>query len=249
MQRPLRWHSPLGVTFLLVAMGNLGNGGCALREGSVFRSTSVSKPADSDGGAVPELDANVGDWHPTLDLRWQIQLVGAVDTAVEADMFDIDLSASAAIQTLREQGRVVICDFSAGTLEKWRSDASSIPPEAIGNPVADYPEENWLDFRNPSVHRVMSARMDLAQASGCIGVRPESLDGTLSNTGFSLTRQDQIEYDRQIAAMAHARGLSIGLTGGDAEIATALVQRRLRSCRQRPPSLAEAWRISCWQPT
>lgn len=190
----------------------------------MFRTTGTSHDAGAsapDGGTASP-DATVVSFRPTLDLRWQIQLVGSIDTAVESDMFDIDLSAETAIQTLREQSRAIICDFSAGTLESWRDDARSIPAEAVGNPVADYPEENWLDFRDATVRQVMAARMDQAAARGCAGIRPESLDGVLSNTGFSLTRQDQIDYDRQIARMAHARGLSVGFTGGDAELAVAL---------------------------
>jgi hypothetical protein len=162
-------------------------------------------------------------WQPRLGLHWQIQLVGTIDTAIEAEMFDIDVSATQEIQILRDRGRAIVCDFSAGTFESWRSDATSVPSEALGNPVADFPQERWLDIRNATVRQVMAARMDLAAASGCAGVRPESLDGVLSDTGFSITRQDQIEYDREIAAMAHARGLSIGFTGGDAELAAAVL--------------------------
>jgi hypothetical protein len=57
----------------------------------------------------------------------------------------------------------------------------------------------------------MAARYDLAVAKGCDGVEPDNVDGYANNTGFPITYQDQLVYNRLLAAMGHDRGLSVGL--------------------------------------
>lgn len=53
--------------------------------------------------------------------------------------------------------------------------------------------------------------MDLAVSKGCDGVDPDNVDGYTNNTGFPLTGQQQLTYNRWLAQQAHARGLAIGL--------------------------------------
>ncbi|MGZ4769485.1 MAG: endo alpha-1,4 polygalactosaminidase, partial [Ilumatobacteraceae bacterium] len=50
---------------------------------------------------------------------------------------------------------------------------------------------------------------------GCDGIEPD-LDDTYNgyNTGFPLTMQDQLTFNRAVADLAHARGMSIGLKNG-----------------------------------
>jgi hypothetical protein len=57
----------------------------------------------------------------------------------------------------------------------------------------------------------MEARMDLAVSKQCDGVDPDNVDGYANDTGEALTYNDQLTYNRWLAAEAHARGLSIGL--------------------------------------
>jgi hypothetical protein len=42
-------------------------------------------------------------------------------------------------------------------------------------------------------------------------MEPDNVDGYANDSGFSLTYQDQIQYNSFIADEAHARGLSVGL--------------------------------------
>jgi len=46
---------------------------------------------------------------------------------------------------------------------------------------------------------------------GCDGVEPDNVDGYTNDTGFNLTSNDQIQYNKFLANEAHQRGLSIGL--------------------------------------
>ena len=56
-----------------------------------------------------------------------------------------------------------------------------------------------------------NARLDLAVERGCDGVEPDNIDGYQNNSGFPLSYADQLNYNRWLAAEAHARRLSIGL--------------------------------------
>lgn len=152
-------------------------------------------------------------WVPANGTTWQWQLSGVLDTSVNVDMYDVDLfdTSSASIAQLQASGRKVICYFSAGSRENWRPDANLFPPGAIGNPLAGWQGETWLDVRDPTVRLIMEARIELAYQKGCDGVEPDNVDGYQNNTGFGLTMADQTDYDRFLATEAHARGLSVGL--------------------------------------
>jgi hypothetical protein len=151
-------------------------------------------------------------WKPAPGTTWQWQLTGNLDTSVEAQMFDIDLfdNDAATIASLKSQGRVVICYFSAGSFEDWRPDAGDFPQEALGDPMSGW-DELWLDIRHQGVRSVMTARLDLAKSKGCDGVEPDNVDGYANDTGFGLTDADQINYNKFLAAEAHNRGLSVAL--------------------------------------
>ncbi len=153
-------------------------------------------------------------WYkPNTQTTWQWQLSGTVNTSYAVDLYDIDLfdSSSTLIETLHTQGKKVICYFSAGSYEEWRSDSGSFPTEVLGNELDGWAGERWLDIRSPALKSIMQARLDLAKTKGCDGVEPDNVDGYTNETGFSLTGDAQLTYNRFLASEAHSRGLSIGL--------------------------------------
>jgi hypothetical protein len=153
-------------------------------------------------------------WQPTPGTSWQWQLSGEIDTSFDVVMYDIDLfdTPQAVINTLHDDGRVVICYFSAGSYEEWRPDAEQFPAEVIGAPLDGWEGESWLDIRQLDLLApIMSARLDLAVQKGCDGVEPDNVDGYANESGFPLTNDDQLTYNRWLAQAAHERGLSIGL--------------------------------------
>ncbi len=162
---------------------------------------------------IPPATTTTGIWKPKPFTTWQWQLTGTIDTTVNADMFDIDLydASQATIATLQKKGSKVICYFSAGSYEDWRSDAKSFPTSVLGSNNG-WPGEKWLDIRNiTALAPIMGARLDLAVQKGCDGVEPDNIDGYTNSTGFPLTAANQIAYNKWLAEAAHARGLSIGL--------------------------------------
>lgn len=144
---------------------------------------------------------------------WYWQLQGTLNTAIDVKVYDIDLydTSAATIQALKASGKFVVCYFSAGSYENWRSDANQFPAIALGNNLDGWAGEKWLDVRNSDVRNIMAKRMDLAKSKGCHALEPDNVDGFSNRTGFPLTANDQINYLSYLADQAHARGMQIAL--------------------------------------
>ena len=163
-----------------------------------------------------------GDWYqPAVGVTWQWQLSGTVNTIYDVDIYDIDLfdSSAALIANLQAEGRRVICYFSAGSYEEWRSDADLFQEADLGNPLDNWPGERWLDIRSDSVRVLMQRRLDLAASKGCDAVEPDNVDGFTNRPGFQLTESDQMDYNAFLANEAHLRGLAIGLKNALEQVA------------------------------
>lgn len=155
-----------------------------------------------------------GTWYePSVSATWQWQLSGTLNTGYEVDIYDVDLfnTSSIAISSLQSSGKKVICYFSAGSWEDWRSDASDFPSGVLGSTMDGWEDEKWLDISNESLISIMEARLDLAVEKGCDGVEPDNMDGYQNSTGFTLSGNDQLAYNKFIANAAHERELSVGL--------------------------------------
>jgi hypothetical protein len=197
---------------------------CAGTEGDLLRSTPDASFPDAATDAQPPADATPPRPKPEPLMTWQIQLTGTLDTTVDARVYTADIETPASvIRGLHAAGRIVICYFSAGTMEPFRDDASRFPPETLGAPLPTYPDERWIDVRNATVLAIMQDRLAKAGQVECDGVHPSGLAAFLSNTGFDFTRADQLAYDRALTAAAHALGLSIGLVDGDASLSQELL--------------------------
>lgn len=175
--------------------------------------------SSSDNTSTPdELDTttpiNTGSWYkPTTAVTWQLQLTGTINTGYAVELYEIDLfdTPQQTIIDLHAASRKVICYFSGGSYEDWRSDATQFATSDIGNNLDGWPGENWLDIRSTSVREIMQARLDLAVSKDCDAVDVDNMDGYTNNPGFALTANDQLDYNRFIANAAHQRDLAIGL--------------------------------------
>ena len=171
--------------------------------------------------ASQESDQN---WYKPAPLTsWQWQLSGAINTRYNVELYDIDLfdSSTALIHQLQSDNKKIICYFSAGSYENWRSDNNNFTDSDLGKPLDGWAGERWLDIRNKNVRNIMKARLDLAKQKGCDGVEPDNMDAYDNDSGFlskPLTADDQLDYNRFIAREAHNRGLSIGLKNDLAQI-------------------------------
>ena len=148
-----------------------------------------------------------------VDTTWQWQLQGKMNKDIAVDLYDIDLfdNSYETIASLKNQGKTVICYYSAGSYENWRPDADEFPENCLGKPLEGWEGEKWIDFTCSEILDIMSDRLDLASSKGCDGVEPDNVDGYTQKSGFSLSYNDQITYNKWTASEAHNRGLSVAL--------------------------------------
>jgi len=195
-----------------VLFGLLANSACG---GGDPPAATSSDGDDTRAGFDPSVPAvTTGSWYrPGIETTWQWQLAGAVNASYAVEVYDIDLfdNDAAGIAAIHSQGRKVLCYFSGGSSEDWRPDFAQFAAADLGNQVDDWPGEKWLDIRNESVLAVMLARLDQAKAKGCDGVEPDNMDGYNNDTGFDLTADNQLGYNRRLANEAHQRGLAVAL--------------------------------------
>ena len=192
---------------LLWIMG-LGMGLVACDDGSQDPGTELPLLADQN-----QVQGK-SDWYqPPVAVNWQWQLQGKLNSDYPVALYDVDLfdTPKASIEQLQAVGKKVICYFSAGSYEDWRSDAAAFRSQDLGKPLDGWEGERWLDIRSQAVRTLMQQRLDLARDKGCDGVEPDNMDGYTNNTGFALTAADQLAFNREIAAEAHRRRLSVGL--------------------------------------
>ena len=153
-------------------------------------------------------------WKPKPGQLWQVQYDGEIDLAVQADIFNLDLFETTPedIQRLHSRNIKVICYLNAGAWENWRPDWDQYPNEVLGAKYQGWPGEYWLDIRQIDVLKpILTARLDLCVEKGFDGVDPDNLDGYMNMTGFPLTFEDQLNFNRWLADEAHQRHLAIGL--------------------------------------
>ncbi len=158
-----------------------------------------------------------------LQSTWYHQLTGRLQSnnslVYAIDMFENSVDD---IQAMKQTGHIVICNLSAGTYEPWRPDAGAFLASDIGNPVSSGSSERWADIRSANVRAIMVARMALGKSKGCNGFDFDSVDGYANSTGFPLTMQMQVAYNKHLAFSAHDRHLIVALRN-NAELAESLV--------------------------
>ena len=178
---------------------------CALPMGSVTAQTSSQTSSSHDWPNVP-----TGPFH------WQLQgdiKLGSDIKIVGSDAFD---TTADQVRAWRDAGIFPICYVNVGAVEDWRSDRNQFPPDSIGNAYWGWPGEYWLNIRRfERFSDVILARFDLCRDKGFLAIEPDNIDAyeadeTNKETGFDLSRKDQLLYVNWLIEQAHARGLAIG---------------------------------------
>lgn len=195
--------------------------------------TSISLLINSSVGLAAD-SSNI--WQPKPGTTWYWQLNETVDT-VDTEVYDIDLfdNTEQLVEELHEKGHKVICYINVGAYEDWRedsykfttdgqetqSDQSNLDRNIVGKPYEGWDGEYWLNIREEKVRDIMRERFEECKRKGFDGVEPDNIDSydPPEKTGFNITQEDQIDYDKWLAETAHNLGLSIGLKNdpGNAE--------------------------------
>ncbi len=148
---------------------------------------------------------------PGASFSWVLSEAAAPPMAdvIDLDLFDTDAKT---IALLKSRGAHLVCYINVGAYEDWRPDIGDFPREVIGKAYEGWAGERWLDIRQvDALAPVLRARFDLCKQKGFDAIEPDNLDGFEQQSGFPLTRGDQLRFNRWIAVEAHQRGLSIGL--------------------------------------
>jgi hypothetical protein len=121
-------------------------------------------------------------WQPEVGAKIQMMIsaVPKVDSSLaprNVSIFDVDLfeTPSSTIHALKAKGIKVICYFSAGTGEDWRSDYSQFTSSDLGAGLPDWQGEKYLNLRSDNVLRIMQARIKNAADIGCDGIDPDNM--------------------------------------------------------------------------
>lgn len=107
-------------------------------------------------------------------------LKGAKGTVIDVDLEDN--YRNGAKTTIGDLAKVktVICYFSAGSYENWRSDKDKFLPSDYGKNMT-WPGENWINVKSDNVKKIMAARIEQAAKAGCHAVDPDNVDGFVSS--------------------------------------------------------------------
>lgn len=161
-------------------------------------------------GATPS-DESV---FPGDGVVWDIRLLEVeVSGLPPVNVLEIDgaEASSQDVAALNAAGVVTICYINAGAWEEWRDDADAYPDAVIGAGYPGWDGERFVDIRQLDLlGPILGARLDDCAAKGFTAVDPDNVDTYLTETGFDLTREDQLRFNRWLAEAAHARGLAIG---------------------------------------
>ncbi|WP_437316809.1 endo alpha-1,4 polygalactosaminidase [Sorangium sp. So ce385] len=202
-----------------------GEGGDA--RGGASSPAPAATSSTSAAGGGPDL------WIPALDTPWHWMIdhpldlddpkdMGLVDpTGAPLDLpppvvYDLDWEFTPAetVAALHARGAKVICYVDVGAFEDYRSDAGDFPESVKGEPDYHWEGSFWLDIRQIDVlGPIMQARFQTCKDKGFDAIEPDEVDGYANESGFPLTYEDQIAYNRFIAELAHGMGMSVGLKG------------------------------------
>jgi endo-alpha-1,4-polygalactosaminidase (GH114 family) len=158
---------------------------------------------------------------------------------VRPDVFDIDLYVdgrvsgndhtvnAAAVRAIHQRDAAAVCYVSAGTAERFRPDYGRYVAfdrhhhhRLLGKPFSDrFPNEYWLNLANGEgqrdfILRRVEARTEKCAKAGFDGIEYDVVDAYAQGrrvTGWRITTDQQLVFNRALAAIAHRHGLSVGL--------------------------------------
>ncbi|SEF97718.1 Glycoside-hydrolase family GH114 [Nonomuraea solani] len=158
---------------------------------------------------------------------------------VRPTVFDIDLYAAeeaagnnrtlntAAVKAIHARGAKAICYVDAGSIEEFRPDYQQFVDwhkkngnSLLGKPFSpEFPNERWANINNDKGQRdfllkMMAARVDKCAQAGFDGVEFDVVNAHeegKSVTGWNVSPATQLVYNRALAGLAHAKGLSAAL--------------------------------------
>jgi len=190
--------------------------------GVVYKSAAVAVAAlAAVSGSVEGKKLKVGMTWANIAWGFGYQHKG-FDTTDGADVvfLDMDAYSKQEIKNFKQNGHLVSCYMSVGTLEKHRDDYRK-NKKAWNNVVVskqDGWDEEWLDIQKPDeLMDLMIPRLERAKFLGCDIVECDNVDcyenpscyGPLGYKDDMPLRDAQVDYIKRLAKKAHNLGLEI----------------------------------------
>jgi hypothetical protein len=131
-----------------------------------------------------------------------------------------------AVAALHQRGGYAVCYVNAGSIESYRPDFRRFVRwhrnhgrSLMGLPFSRrFPDERWANVGGHQ-QRAFLLRMMERRVAKCDRARFDAVEFDVveawsvgrRRTGWKVSYRDQIKYNRALAAMAHRRGLAVGL--------------------------------------
>lgn len=142
---------------------------------------------------------------------WQLTSPYDLNVNVEVLVLDADDFEAGDLEDLRARGVKPYCYISVGTREDYRDDAGYFPPEVVGKPLGNWPDEVYLDIRRQDIIMpIMKSRMNRCKSVGFQGIEADNIDLHNNDTGFDIGIPEVIAYTTALARYAHEIGMEIG---------------------------------------
>ncbi|GAB2918421.1 endo alpha-1,4 polygalactosaminidase [Micromonospora polyrhachis] len=173
------------------------------------------------GCRIPGGRAPATPWPHGPVSSWQWQLSGELDPEAEARVFVLDPFTTPAedVRRLAGRDRRLVCYVEVGTARPDRPDVARFPAPVLGAATGVPPTDDdrnggrWLDIRQWSViEPILADRFRLCRGKGFEAVMPAHMDGYAHRSGFPLTFDDQLVFNRRLAGLIRSLHLSPGLT-------------------------------------
>ncbi|MBT3982259.1 MAG: endo alpha-1,4 polygalactosaminidase [Bacteriovoracaceae bacterium] len=173
-------------------------------------------PGEVEGMPIKPEPEEITWWIPEPGISWDVQFDRfpplTYHDGVEVYILDLYGTPDDIFNDLKSRGNKIICYVSTGTLEVNRADADEFPEYLLGNEMAEWEGEFWLDVRyTKELRELMGKRFDYAKERGCDAIDADNMDSYSNSTGLDVTMEDQVLYNAIIATEAHDRGMAIGL--------------------------------------
>lgn len=160
------------------------------------------------------------DW---AQLAWGFVDGGHDTITTKTRMVFVDLDDTSTREEHLATGKIIICSFSAGSVETWREDVQANATAWANAVVGDleYWDESWLDIgKLEELQNLMLPRLQKAALAGCHAIEPDNLDcfgnsdcwsacTGINNANEAYKRQ--LEYNQWLVSAAHSVGVGIGL--------------------------------------
>jgi len=158
-------------------------------------------------------------WKPSQRNSYNIMLYEQHPnfSSEKAEIVEVDFMNEAHVREFKNLGKKVICYFSGGTIEKFRSDYNEYfkYDGLVRDAYPGWPDERFVDYRKSSLKPLLEARMRKAISIGCDALDVDNIDlyqvRAVKNWSNPITRQDAINFATWVGSTAHSLGIAVGL--------------------------------------